>query len=80
MELNALIGQSVRLLLTRPDLAARLRADPDAVPAAVEEFLRVTTASEPPWPAPRPRSRSPSARHRSAKNALFRWCSNLTPL
>ncbi|MFI7453643.1 cytochrome P450 [Nonomuraea sp. NPDC049714] len=42
----ALISQSVRLLLTRPDLAARLRADPDAVPAAVEEFLRVTGPAE----------------------------------
>ncbi|MFI7449811.1 hypothetical protein ACIBQX_20115 [Nonomuraea sp. NPDC049714] len=46
MELNALIGQSVRLLLTRPDLAACLRADPDAVPAGVGEFLRVTGPAE----------------------------------
>ncbi|WP_063780804.1 cytochrome P450 family protein [Nonomuraea sp. SBT364] len=42
----ALISQSVRILLTRPDLTARLRADPDAVPAAVEEFLRVTGPAE----------------------------------
>ncbi|MEU8363846.1 cytochrome P450 [Nonomuraea sp. NPDC048882] len=41
-----LISQSVRLLLTHPDLLARLRADPDAVAAAVEEFLRVTGPAE----------------------------------
>ncbi|MFB4290232.1 cytochrome P450 [Nonomuraea sp. ATR24] len=42
----SLISQSVRLLLTRPELLARLRDDLDAVPAAVEEFLRVTGPAE----------------------------------
>jgi cytochrome P450 len=35
-----LIGNTVYLLLTHPRLAARLRAEPQAVPAAIEEFLR----------------------------------------
>ncbi|WP_052423192.1 cytochrome P450 family protein [Nonomuraea candida] len=41
-----LISQSVRLLLTRPELADFLRADPSRVPAAVEEFLRWTGPAE----------------------------------
>ncbi|NUT34734.1 MAG: cytochrome P450 [Hamadaea sp.] len=35
-----LIGNAVYLLLQRPELAARLRADESAMPAAIEEFLR----------------------------------------
>lgn len=35
-----LIGNAVYLLLTHPQQAQRLRADPQAVPAAIEEFLR----------------------------------------
>lgn len=35
-----LIGNGTHLLLADPDLAARLRADHEAIPAAVEEFLR----------------------------------------
>ncbi|MGW1602353.1 cytochrome P450 family protein [Streptomyces eurythermus] len=35
-----LLGNGTALLLDRPELAERLRADHDAIPAAVEEFLR----------------------------------------
>jgi cytochrome P450 len=35
-----LLGNGARLLLADSDLAARLRADHEAIPAAVEEFLR----------------------------------------
>jgi cytochrome P450 len=35
-----LIGNGGQMLTTNPDLAARLRAEPDAIPAATEEFLR----------------------------------------
>ncbi|NRQ37539.1 cytochrome P450 [Nonomuraea sp. NN258] len=41
-----LISQSVRLLLTHPDLLSALRENLDAVPAAVEEFLRYTGPAE----------------------------------
>jgi cytochrome P450 len=41
-----LISQSVWLLLTRPDLLAELRAEPERIPAAVEEFLRYTGPAE----------------------------------
>ncbi|GGL58907.1 cytochrome P450 family protein [Planomonospora parontospora] len=41
-----LLSQSVHLLLTRPDLLAFLRADPQRIPAAVEEFLRCTGPAE----------------------------------
>jgi cytochrome P450 len=36
-----MIGNGVHLLLSDPRLADRLRADPSAIPAAVEEFLRL---------------------------------------
>ncbi|MGW0060421.1 cytochrome P450 family protein [Streptosporangium sandarakinum] len=41
-----LLSQSVHLLLTHPDLLAFLRADPQRIPAAVEEFLRCTGPAE----------------------------------
>jgi cytochrome P450 len=37
----SLIGNSVYLLMTQPDRAAGLRADPTLLPAAIEEFLRL---------------------------------------
>jgi cytochrome P450 len=37
----SLIGNGVYLLMTEPDRAARLRADPSLLPAAIEEFLRL---------------------------------------
>jgi cytochrome P450 len=37
----SLIGNGVYLLMTQPDRAARLRADPSLLPAAIEEFLRL---------------------------------------
>ena len=36
----SLIGNSVVALLRHPDQLAALRADPDRIPAAIEEFLR----------------------------------------
>ena len=38
---TSLIQNVVASLLERPDLAARLRAEPEIVPTAVDEFLRV---------------------------------------
>lgn len=38
---GSLIGNAVLALLRDPDLAGRLRADPDLMPGAVEEFLRL---------------------------------------
>lgn len=35
------LGNAVHLLATRPDVAAALRADPSAIPLAVEEVLRL---------------------------------------
>lgn len=44
-----LIGNGTHLLLANPDLAARLQADHDAVPAAVEEFLRLESPVSGAW-------------------------------
>jgi cytochrome P450 len=38
---TTLTGSAVRILAERPDLQARLRAEPGAIPAFVEEALRV---------------------------------------
>lgn len=40
----AMLIHGVLLLLTRPDALARLRAEPDLVPAAVDELLRAAAA------------------------------------
>jgi cytochrome P450 len=37
----SLIGNGLYLLMKKPDFAARLRADPSLLPAAIEEFLRL---------------------------------------
>jgi cytochrome P450 len=43
---TSMIALSTLKLLQQPDLAAELRADPALLPAAVEEFLRVTSISD----------------------------------
>ncbi|MFC4034731.1 cytochrome P450 [Streptomyces polygonati] len=43
---TSMIALSTLLLLERPELMAELRDDPDLLPAAVEELLRVTSISD----------------------------------
>src|SRR6185437_1211990 len=39
------IGNYTYLLMSRPELATKLRQQPDLIPAAIEEFLRLVPAT-----------------------------------